>query len=118
MELRAHHLQQLELMLIEGYDYTLRKFLEHADDSEFAEMSANLYFHILSNLYSKIKITNSLDSICWMGRCRTENCINGTVPEIDRKVALEYDVEIGKEYSAGELVEKIRVAGFSEQDCT
>ena len=34
MELRAHHLQQLELILDKGYDYTLRKFLEYQNGYE------------------------------------------------------------------------------------
>ena len=70
------------------------------------EMCANLFFHILNNLYLRIKITDRLDDVCHIGKCATQDCITGTVPKIDRKVAQEYGIEIGKEYSVMELVEK------------
>lgn len=134
IKLRGHHIEIFAIPYLKNLVITQQKrsFFKKEDKfhnlenkriylgvgyGEKMENSVNEIYQLLQtepNL--KVKITGGLDSICMVGcpwfrpLCKELNYHN-----IDVSSAKEYDLEIGKIYTAKEIIQKIKDYGINKK---
>jgi hypothetical protein len=101
--LRGEHLANLQQYL-EGVRLKWNAARGYSD--EFAEEHDNVLKSIAEHPEQHVQVVEGMDSICNCGVCPKvrEACGSEEFKQKDRRVASEYDVEIGKKYRSEHLV--------------
>jgi len=107
VKIRGHHLERLRVFYEDG---NLEKYHlvegDHGYSEEFSEGEVNLFNMIIASPELKIKITTNLDDLCYYcnKNPKKEGCLDEELIKDDNRVALGYNLEIGKTYTAKEIL--------------
>ncbi len=108
IHIRAHHLEELLLMLSGGYKARLAAgpdFYNSEFDPKITKACADLLCSIIKNSHLRVRVTDYPDDICKKKKCITGECkAGGTFSKLDISLAKEYGLKIGKIYSARQLL--------------